>query len=52
MRSFLVVSGEGLVRFRNIDSDDIIEYRVSGEKLQVVDIPIGYTHSIVNVGEK
>ncbi|ANE88291.1 capsular biosynthesis protein [Bacillus cereus] len=48
---FLVVSGEGLVRFRNIDSDDIIEYRVSGEKLQVVDIPIGYTHSIVNVGE-
>ncbi|MDA2394579.1 capsular polysaccharide biosynthesis protein CapF [Bacillus cereus] len=48
---FLVVSGEGLVRFRNIDSDDIIEYRVSGEKLQVVDIPVGYTHSIVNVGE-
>ncbi|MEW9179918.1 capsular polysaccharide biosynthesis protein CapF [Bacillus mycoides] len=48
---FLVVSGEGLIRFRKIDSDDIIEYRVSGEKLQVVDIPIGYTHSIVNVGE-
>ncbi|PDZ62942.1 capsular polysaccharide biosynthesis protein CapF [Bacillus thuringiensis] len=48
---FLVVSGEGLIRFRNIDSDDIIEYRVSGEKLQVVDIPVGYTHSIVNVGE-
>ncbi|MEH6889054.1 capsular polysaccharide biosynthesis protein CapF [Bacillus sp. JJ864] len=48
---FLVVSGEGLIRFRKIDSDDIIEYRVSGEKLQVVDIPTGYTHSIVNVGE-
>ncbi|MER1999315.1 MAG: capsular polysaccharide biosynthesis protein CapF [Lysinibacillus sp.] len=48
---FLVVSGEGLIRFRNIDSDDIIEYRVSGEKLQVVDIPTGYTHSIVNVGD-
>ncbi|MFL0492902.1 capsular polysaccharide biosynthesis protein CapF [Bacillus sp. 179-I 2A5 NHS] len=48
---FLVVSGEGLIRFRKIDSADIIEYRVSGEKLQVVDIPIGYTHSIVNVGE-
>ena len=45
------MSGEGLIRFRNIDSDDIIEYRVSGEKLQVVDIPVGYTHSIVNVGE-
>ncbi|PGX10512.1 capsular polysaccharide biosynthesis protein CapF [Bacillus sp. AFS033286] len=48
---FLVVSGEGLIRFKKIDSDDIIEYRVSGEKLQVVDIPVGYTHSIVNVGE-
>ncbi|MBH9967907.1 capsular polysaccharide biosynthesis protein CapF [[Bacillus] enclensis] len=48
---FIVVSGEGLIRFRKIDSEDIIEYRVSGEKLQVVDIPTGYTHSIVNVGE-
>lgn len=48
---FLVVSGEGLIRFRKIDSDEIIEYRVSGEKLQVVDIPTGYTHSIVNVGD-
>lgn len=48
---FLVVSGEGLIRFRKIDSEEIIEYRVSGEKLQVVDIPTGYTHSIVNIGE-
>lgn len=48
---FLVVSGEGLIRFRKISTEEIIEYRVSGEKLQVVDIPTGYTHSIVNVGE-
>ena len=48
---FLVVSGEGSIRFRRIDSDEIIEYRVSGSMLQVVDIPTGYTHSIVNVGE-
>jgi UDP-2-acetamido-2,6-beta-L-arabino-hexul-4-ose reductase len=48
---FLVVSGEGLIRFRKIDSDNIIEYRVSGRKLEVVDIPIGYTHSIVNIGD-
>jgi len=48
---FLVVSGEGLIRFRKIDSDEIIEYRVNGDKLKVVDIPTGYTHSIVNVGE-
>ncbi|WP_028783992.1 NAD-dependent epimerase/dehydratase family protein [Thalassobacillus devorans] len=48
---FLVVSGEGLIRFRKIDTEDIIEYFVSGSKLEVVDIPVGYTHSIVNVGE-
>ncbi|WKA50216.1 capsular polysaccharide biosynthesis protein CapF [Planococcus liqunii] len=48
---FLVVSGQGLIRFRNIDSKEIIEYYVNGDKLQVVDIPTGYTHSIVNVGE-
>ncbi|MGK7376406.1 polysaccharide biosynthesis C-terminal domain-containing protein [Planococcus sp. 1R117A] len=48
---FLVVSGEGLIRFRNIDSEEIIEYYVNGDKLQVVDIPTGYTHSIVNIGE-
>jgi UDP-2-acetamido-2,6-beta-L-arabino-hexul-4-ose reductase len=48
---FMVVSGKGLIKFRKIDSDEIIEYRVSGEKLRVVDIPIGYTHSIVNVGD-
>jgi UDP-2-acetamido-2,6-beta-L-arabino-hexul-4-ose reductase len=48
---FLVVSGQGLIRFRKIDEDEIIEYKVSGDKLEVVDIPTGYTHSIVNIGE-
>lgn len=47
---FLVVSGEGVIRFRKIDEEKIIEYRVSGEKLEVVEIPTGYTHSIVNTG--
>lgn len=48
---FLVVSGTGLIRFRKIDSEEIIEYKVSGDKLQVIDIPTGYTHSIVNIGD-
>ena len=48
---FLVVSGKGIIRFRKIGEDKIIEYKVSGEKLEVIDIPTGYTHSIVNVGE-
>ena len=33
-----------------LDSDEIIEYKVSGEELTVVDIPTGYTHSIINEG--
>ncbi len=49
---FLVVKGEGLIRFRRIDSEEVIEYRVNGRKLQVVDIPTGYTHSIVNIGNE
>lgn len=48
---FLVVKGKGLIRFRKVGSDKVIEYKVSDEKLQVVDIPTGYTHSIVNIGD-
>ena len=48
---FVVVKGEGLIRFRKIGSEEIVEYRVSGDKIEVVDIPTGYTHSIVNVGD-
>ena len=47
---FLVVKGEGVIRFRNIFSKEVIEYHVSGDKLEVVDIPCGYTHNIENVG--
>lgn len=48
---FLVVSGTGLIKFRKIGSDKVIEYRVTGEKLEVIDIPVGYTHNIVNIGD-
>ncbi|PIC83141.1 capsular polysaccharide biosynthesis protein CapF [Sporosarcina sp. P1] len=48
---FLVVSGKGVIRFRGMDSDKMIEYEVSGDKLQSVDIPPGYAHSIVNTGD-
>jgi UDP-2-acetamido-2,6-beta-L-arabino-hexul-4-ose reductase len=48
---FLVVSGKGVIRFRKIDSYEVIEYFVSGDKMEVVDIPIGYTHNIENLGE-
>ncbi|WNF37349.1 capsular polysaccharide biosynthesis protein CapF [Bacillaceae bacterium IKA-2] len=48
---FLVVSGKGVIRFRKIDSNVVIEYFVSGDKLEVVDIPTGYTHNIENLGD-
>ncbi|MDF2544124.1 MAG: capsular biosynthesis protein [Herbinix sp.] len=48
---FLVVSGKGVIRFRKVDSDKVIEYFVSGDKLEVVDIPTGYTHNIENLGD-
>lgn len=48
---FLVVSGCGVIRFRLIGSTDVIEYYVSGEKLEVVEIPPGYTHNIENIGD-
>jgi UDP-2-acetamido-2,6-beta-L-arabino-hexul-4-ose reductase len=48
---FLVVSGKGLIQFRRVGSDEIINYHVSGDKMEVVDIPTGYTHNIINEGE-
>ncbi|NHM30013.1 capsular polysaccharide biosynthesis protein CapF [Neobacillus terrae] len=48
---FLVVSGKGVIRFRKVNSEEVIEYYVSGDKMEVVDIPTGYTHNIENLGE-
>ena len=48
---FLVVSGRGAIRFRKPDEETVYEYFVSGDKLEVVDIPTGYTHNIENLGE-
>lgn len=48
---FLVVSGKGIIRFRKVDENEILEYYVSGDKLEMVDIPCGYTHSIENLGK-
>ena len=47
---FLVVNGEGIIRFRKIGSKEILEYKVSSKQLEVVDIPTGYTHNIANTG--
>ncbi len=48
---FLVVSGKASIKFKNLNNDELIEYIVSSEKLEVVDIPVGYTHNITNIGD-
>lgn len=48
---FVVVSGKGVIRFRKIGEDKVHEYFVSGDKIEVVDIPTGYTHNIENLGD-
>ena len=47
---YLVVHGECEIKFRKLGTDEVITYRCSDKKLEVVDIPVGYTHSITNVG--
>ena len=50
---FLTVSGKGVIRFRDMRNPDsrVIEYYVSGDKMEVIDIPTGYTHNIENLGD-
>ena len=48
---FVVLSGEGIIRFRKPGDATVISYRVSGSAPQVVDIPPGYTHNIENTGD-
>ena len=48
---FIVVAGHGLIQQRRIDSDEIIEFEVSGEKIQAIHMLPGYTHNIINLSD-
>lgn len=48
---FVVVSGHGLIQERKIGSEEVIEFEVSGEKLQAVLMLPGYTHNIINLSQ-
>ena len=52
VEKFLVIQGEAKIKFRKIDSEKVLEYKVNGEMPEVVDIPVGYTHSIENTGDE
>ena len=48
---FIVVSGHGLIQMRKEGSDEVLNYEVSGDKIQSVIMLPGYTHNIINLSE-
>ena len=48
---FIVVAGHGLIQERKIGTDEVIEFEVSGDKIQAVHMLPGYTHNIINLSD-
>ena len=48
---FIVVSGRGLIQMRKIGSDEVLDFYVSGEKIEAVQMLPGYTHNIINLSD-
>ena len=48
---FVVVSGHGLIQLRKIGTDEVLNFEVSGDKIQVVEMIPGYTHNIINLSD-
>ena len=48
---FIVVAGRGLIQQRKIGSDEILNFEVSGDRIQAVHMLPGYTHNIINLSE-
>ena len=48
---FIVVAGKGLIQQRKIGSDEVLNFEVSGDKIEAVHMLPGYTHNIINLSE-
>ena len=48
---FIVVAGHGLIQMRKIASDEVLNFEVSGDKIEAVHMLPGYTHNIINLSE-
>ena len=48
---FIVVSGHGLIQERKIGTDEVIEFEVTGDKIEAIHMLPGYTHNIINLSE-
>ena len=49
---FIVVSGHGLIQMRKLDTDEILNFEVSGERIEAVHMLPGYTHNIINLSDR
>ena len=49
---FIVVSGHGLIQQRKVGSDEVLNFEVSGEKIEAIHMLPGYTHNIINLSER
>ena len=48
---FIVVSGRGLIQMRKLGTDEVLNFEVSGEKIEAVHMLPGYTHNIINLSQ-
>jgi len=48
---FIVVSGKGLIQLRKIGTDEVLDFEVSGDKIEAVRMLPGYTHNIINLSD-
>ena len=48
---FIVVSGHGLIQQRRVGSDEVLNFEVSGDKIEAVHMLPGYTHNIINLSD-
>jgi UDP-2-acetamido-2,6-beta-L-arabino-hexul-4-ose reductase len=48
---FMVVAGHGLIQERRLDSDEVLEFEVSGDDIRIIHMLPGYTHNIINLSE-
>ena len=47
---FCVVNGKAMIRIRKLGTNDVHEYKVSGDEIKVIDMPVLHTHNIENIG--
>lgn len=48
---FIVVSGQGLIQMRKIGTDEVLDFYVSGDKIEAIHMLPGYTHNIINLSK-